>query len=146
MHGRNPVQLWVDLGNERAQMKLLGKLPGIEITNRRRLDLRRIDLGVIDRLSARLRDQVADRFPFLLQVALKIGPAAAENVNRFHIVILIESLHRALRPVSEHCAKSSKFQIPSSKEAQMAPHAKFLELGFWCFFGAWRSLMDESVL
>ena len=40
--------------------------------------------GDRDRLPARLRDQVADRFPFLLQVALKIGSATAEYVNRFH--------------------------------------------------------------
>ena len=62
-------------------MELLGELAGIEVADGRRFDLRRIDLRVIDRIPAGFRDQVADRFAFLLQVALKIGSAAAENVD-----------------------------------------------------------------
>ena len=83
VHRRNAVQFRVDLGNERAEMQLLGELAGVEIAHRRRLDFRRIDLRVVDRFPAGFRDQVADGFAFLLQVALKIGSAAAENVNWF---------------------------------------------------------------
>ena len=70
-------------GHERAEMQLFGELAGVEISHRRRFDFRRLDFRIGDRFAARFRDQIADGFAFLLQVALKIGPAAAENVNRF---------------------------------------------------------------
>ena len=84
MHRRNAVQFFVDLGNEGAEMQLLGKLAGVEIAHRRSLNFRGIDLRVIDRFFSRLDNQVPDGFAFLLQVALKIGPAAAENVDFVH--------------------------------------------------------------
>jgi len=40
-----------------------------------------IDLGVLDRLLSSLDNDVPDRFPFLFQVAFKVGASAAENVN-----------------------------------------------------------------
>ena len=83
VHRRNAAQLRVDLGNERPKVQLLGELAGVKVAHGRRLDLRRIDLRVVDRFPAGFRDQVADRFAFLLQVALKIGSAAAENVDWF---------------------------------------------------------------
>ena len=84
MDGRNATQLRIDLRQKRAQMELLGKLAGVEIPDRARVDFARIDLRVIDRFPAGLRDQITDRFAFLFQVALKIGSAAAKNVNWFH--------------------------------------------------------------
>src|SRR5438045_4041849 len=87
VHRRDDVQLRIDLRNERAEVELPGKLARIEVADRRRLDLRRIDLRILDRLASRFRDEVADRLTFLLQVALKISSPAAENVNRFvHVV------------------------------------------------------------
>ena len=75
------MQFWIDLRNKRAEMQLLGELPGIEISNRRRLNFRGIDLRIIDRFLSGFDDEIPDRFPFLLEVALKIGAPAAENVN-----------------------------------------------------------------
>ena len=69
--------------NERAEMQLFGELAGVEISYRGRLNFRCIDFRIGDRLPAGFRDQVADGFAFLLQVALKIGAAAAENVDWF---------------------------------------------------------------
>src|SRR5213595_3018918 len=46
-----------------------------------------ISAGSIFASSIAFRDQIADRFSFLLQVALKIGSAAAEDVNRFHRLV-----------------------------------------------------------
>ena len=83
MHRRNAVKLFVDLGNERAEMELLGELSGIEIADGRGLDLAGIDLRVFNRFFSRFRDQVPDGFAFLFQVTLKIGPAGAENVDWF---------------------------------------------------------------
>ena len=83
VHRRNAVQSRVDFRNERAEMKLLCELAGVEISHCRRLDLGRFNFRVGDRLAARFRDQVADRFAFLLEVALKVSSACAENVNRF---------------------------------------------------------------
>jgi len=77
------TRLRIDLGNECAEMELFSKLAGVKVAYRRRFDFRRIDLRVVDRFPAGFRDQVADRFAFLLQVALKIGSAAAENVDWF---------------------------------------------------------------
>src|SRR4051794_31598364 len=111
------MQLRIDLGDERAQMELLREPAGIEVAHRRRLDFRRIDLRVLDRLPPRFRDQIADRFAFLLQVALKVSSAAAEDVNRFHNRSYLEGSKRALGPVRQHGAKSSKLQIPNPKEA-----------------------------
>ena len=83
VHGRDAVQFRIDLRNKRAEMQLFGELPGVEISNRPRLDFRRIDLRVVDRFFAGLRDQIPDGLAFLLEVALKIGSPAAENVNWF---------------------------------------------------------------
>ena len=78
------MQLFVDLGNESAEMQLFGKLAGVEIAHRCSLNFRGIDLRVVDRFFTGLGNQVPDGFAFLLQVALKIGPAAAEDVNFVH--------------------------------------------------------------
>ena len=64
-------------------MQLFGELAGIEISYRCRLDFGCINFRIGDRFPAGFRDQIADGFAFLLQVALKIGSAAAENVNWF---------------------------------------------------------------
>ena len=64
-------------------MQLLGELTGVKIADRARLNFRRIDLRVIDRFFAGFGDQVADRFAFLFEVALKIGASTAKNVNWF---------------------------------------------------------------
>ena len=83
VHRRDAVKFLVDLGNESAEVKLLGKLAGVEVADRRGLDFRRVDLRVVDRCAARFLDQVANGFAFLLEVALKVGSAAAEDVNWF---------------------------------------------------------------
>ena len=89
VHGRDAVQFFVDLRNERAEMKLLRELPGVEVADRRGLDFARVDLRVLERFAARFGDQVADRFAFFSEVALKVSPAAAEDVNFVHYSALI---------------------------------------------------------
>src|SRR5213075_69236 len=88
MHGGNSAQFGVDLRDERAELKLLRELPSVEIPNRSRLNFCRIDLRIIDRFLSRFDDNVPDRLTFLLQVALKIRAPTAENVNRFHNVLV----------------------------------------------------------
>ena len=61
--------------------KLFRELAGIEISNRAGLNFARVDLGVFERFLSGFDDQMPDCFPFLLQVALKIGARAAENIN-----------------------------------------------------------------
>src|SRR5262245_60581455 len=78
------MQLFIDLGYERAEMQLFGELSGVEVAHRRSLDLVGINLCVLHRLLPGFGNQVSNGFSFLFQVALKIGSAAAENVNRFH--------------------------------------------------------------
>jgi hypothetical protein len=60
---------------------LFRELPRVEIANRARLNFRWIDLRVVNRLFAGLNNDVPDRFPLFLEIALKIRPPAAENVN-----------------------------------------------------------------
>ena len=81
VHRRNAAQFRIDLWNERAELQLFGELAGIEIADRARLNFRGINLRIVDRFLAGLCDQMPDGFAFLLQVALKIGASAAENVN-----------------------------------------------------------------
>jgi len=66
-------------------MQLLGELTGVEIANRARLNFRRINLRVIERLFAGLGNQIPNGLALFFEVALKIGASAAKNVNRFHI-------------------------------------------------------------
>ena len=77
VHSRNAMQFRIDLGNKRPEMELLSELARVEISHRRCLDFRGVDLSIGDRFAAGFRDQIPNRFAFLLQVALKIGPAAA---------------------------------------------------------------------
>src|SRR5205085_11355012 len=84
MHRRNTMKLRIDFGNERAEMQLFCELPGVEITNRSRLNFGRISFRVGECLLSGLGNEVSDCFPFFFQVALKVGASAAENVNRFH--------------------------------------------------------------
>ncbi len=81
VHRRNAAQFRVDLRNKSAELQLFGELAGVEISDRTRLNLSRVDFGVIERILAGFDDQMPDRFPFLLQVALKIGAPAAEDIN-----------------------------------------------------------------
>ena len=81
MHRRDPAQLRIDLWNEGAELQLLRELAGIEISNRARLNLARVDLGIVERFLAGFDNQMPNGLPFLLDVALKIGAPAAENVN-----------------------------------------------------------------
>ena len=83
VHGWDTMQFRIDLRQKRTQMELLGELARVEITYRARVDFSRIDLRIFDRFPARFRDQIPDRFALFLQVALKIGSATAENVDRF---------------------------------------------------------------
>src|SRR4051812_23936422 len=139
------MEFRIDLGNERAEMELLRELPGVEISHRCCLDLRRIDSRVLDRLASGFGDQIADRFPFLLQVALKVSSAPAENVNRFHSRWLLRVAKEARASAPKHRAKRSKLQIPNPKEApssrlQKSHTAQHLELEIWCLgFGASRA-------
>ena len=84
MHRWDPAQLRIDLRDKRTQLQLFGELTRVEIANRAGLNFRRINLRVIDRLFAGFNDDVPDRLAFLLEVALKIGASAAENVNFVH--------------------------------------------------------------
>src|SRR4051794_6009425 len=84
MHRRDAVERGIDLRHKRAEMELLRELTSVEVSDRRRLNLLRINLRIGDRLLPRLDDQMPDRFAFLLEVALKVSPAAADDINRFH--------------------------------------------------------------
>jgi len=79
MHRGNAQQFRIDLGHECTEMQLFRKLSGVEISHRRRFDFTRIDLRVLDRFSARFRNQIANRFAFLFQVAFINDAATAEN-------------------------------------------------------------------
>ncbi len=63
---------------------MLGELTCVEIANCTCLDFRGINLRVVDRLLTGLDDDVPDGFPFFLEVTLKIGAPAAENINFVH--------------------------------------------------------------
>ena len=52
MHRRNTAQFRIDLRDKGTQLQLLGKLACIEIANRAGLNLRWIDLRIVDRLFA----------------------------------------------------------------------------------------------
>jgi len=84
MHGRDAMQFWIDFRDKRAEVQLLGELPGIEISNRSGLNFRWIRFRIVKSFLAGFGDEIPNRFPFLLHVALKVGAPAAENVNRFH--------------------------------------------------------------
>src|ERR1043166_3224537 len=77
------MEFGIDFGNEPSEMQLLGELPSIEIADGPSLNFAGIYLGVINRLFSGLDDKMPDCFTLLLQVALKIGASAAENVDRF---------------------------------------------------------------
>jgi hypothetical protein len=80
-------------------MELLGKLAGVEIADRARVDFAWIDLRIVDCFPAGFRNHVTDRFAFLLQVALKIGSATAEDVNWFfHTIVTINLNARVCHP------------------------------------------------
>ncbi len=81
MHRWNSTQFRIDLRNERAELQLLRELTRVEIANCTCLDFRGINLRVVDRLLAGLDDDVPYSLPFFLEVTLKIGAPAAENVN-----------------------------------------------------------------
>jgi hypothetical protein len=62
-------------------LQLFRELTCVEIPNRARLNFAGIDLRIIDSFFAGLDNDMPDRFPFFLQVALKVRAPAAENVN-----------------------------------------------------------------
>src|SRR5882724_3007252 len=107
MHGGNAAQFGVDLRNERAKLQLLRELTRIEISNRARLNFRRIDFRVIDRLLASFNDQVPDGFALLLEIALKISAPAAENVNFVHVSDLYWKNNLALICITVTCGRPS---------------------------------------
>ena len=65
VHRRNATQFRIDLRNKRAELQLFGKLARVEIANCTGLNLRRINLCIIDRLLAGLNNDVPDGFAFL---------------------------------------------------------------------------------
>ena len=105
MHRRDSVQSRIDFRHKGAEVQLFRKLSGVEISHCCRFDLRRIDLRVIDRLTSRFGDEVPDRLPFLLQVALKIGPAAAENTGSFIRSFALAN-HRSLSSRAQDVTKN----------------------------------------
>jgi hypothetical protein len=89
VHSRDAAQLRIDLGNECAELQLLGELPGIEIADRACLNFRGINLGIVDCFFAGLDNHVPDGFAFFFQVTLKIRAPTADYVNWLaHIYIL----------------------------------------------------------
>ena len=78
------MQFWIDFRNKRAEVQLLGELPGIEISNRGGLNFCWIRFRIVESFLSSFGDEVANRFPFLLHVALKVSASGAEDVNRFH--------------------------------------------------------------
>ena len=88
VHRWDAVESWIDLGHECAEMQLLGKLSAVEIPDCRSLDVRRIDLCILERRLACLDDQMPERLALFLEVALKVGPAAAEDVYGFHRLLI----------------------------------------------------------
>ena len=96
MHRRDAMKCRVNFRDECAEMQLFGELASVEVSHRRRFDLRRFDLRVGNRVAARFRDQIADGLAFLFQVALKVSSAAAEDVDWFfHTMVLIKLNARA---------------------------------------------------
>ena len=81
VHRRDPAQFRIDFRNKRAELQLFRELPGVEIPNRTRLNFCGINFRVVDRFFSGLDDDVPDRFSLLLEVAFKIRPPAAENIN-----------------------------------------------------------------
>jgi len=81
VHRWDSAQFRIDLRNKRTELQLFCKLARVEIANCARLNFARINLRIFDRLFAGFDDNVPDCFPFLLQVPLKIGAPAAENLN-----------------------------------------------------------------
>ena len=67
------MKFFVDLGNKRAEMELLRKLPGIEIPHGRRLDIGRIDLRLGDGFPACFDDDVTQRLAFFFEVSLRMS-------------------------------------------------------------------------
>src|SRR4029453_9918128 len=97
MHGRNSAQFLVDLGNECAEMKLFGKLAGVEISDRCGADLARIELGIIKGFATGFLDHVAQCLAFFFEIPLKVGSARAEDVNWFiHSCVNLSYAHRAV--------------------------------------------------
>jgi hypothetical protein len=93
VHRRNPAQFRIDLRNKRAKLQLFRKLPRVEIANRTCLNFCRIDLRIVDRLFTGFNNDVPDRFPLFLEVALKVRAPAAENVNFVHSFNNLTNLH-----------------------------------------------------
>ncbi len=58
--------------------------PALKFPTAAASNFRRVDLRFGDRFLARFDDDVAQGFAFFSQVALKVGSARAEDVNRFH--------------------------------------------------------------
>src|SRR5437879_8197322 len=95
MHCRNAAQFRIDLRNKRAELQLFGELSGVEISNRARLNVADVDLGIVERFLSGFSDQMPDGFAFFLQIALKIGAPAAKNVNWLAHAINLANLQSA---------------------------------------------------
>jgi len=81
VHRRDAAQFRIDLRDKRTELQLFRELARVEIPNCACLNFSRINLRIFNRLLTPLNDDVPDRFPFLLQVALKIRAPAAKNVD-----------------------------------------------------------------
>jgi len=69
------MKFFVDFGNERTQMKLLGELSGIEISDRSGLDFAWVNPRVVERFATGFLDYVAQGLCLLFEVPLsRFGP------------------------------------------------------------------------
>jgi hypothetical protein len=71
MHRWNTAQFRIDLRNKRTELQLFGELPCVEIANRTRLNFRRINLRVVDRLFAGSMMMCRIVFPSFFRLRLK---------------------------------------------------------------------------
>ena len=69
--------------SERAQMKLPGEEAAGKISDHPGLDVSGIDTCLGNGTLRGLKNDVANRLAFLLEIALEIGPSGANDINRF---------------------------------------------------------------
>jgi len=81
MTGRHTAQTRIDFGQERPQMQLPGKQSAGEIAHYPGLNVPRLDAAISNGLLPRLDNHVAQRSPFLFEIALKIRAPDSQDID-----------------------------------------------------------------
>jgi len=82
MKRRHAAQLYVNFGEERAQMKLPGEQAAGKISDHPCLDVGGIDTRLGNSTLRRLKNDMANCLALLLEIALEVGPSGANDINR----------------------------------------------------------------